>query len=189
MNFNPILLGMIDKDEKILWAGKPNFKCFVLEAIFNPLLPFAVVWGLFDGFFISSVLKGPAKETPFMPLFFIGFFMLHLMPVWIYLGGVLFSVLKYKHTDFILTDKGVYASGGMFAQTFDHKKFSDIHHIQIHRGLFDQWIGVGDVIFSESGNVLPFPIKTKHNPFHGIIVCDIADYQHVYELAKENTKI
>ena len=27
---------MIGKDEKILWKGRPNKKCFILESIFNP---------------------------------------------------------------------------------------------------------------------------------------------------------
>lgn len=42
---------MVGRDEKILWHGKPNKRCFVLEGIFNPLLPFALVWFLFDSVF------------------------------------------------------------------------------------------------------------------------------------------
>ena len=38
---------MIGKDEKILWKGRPNKKCFILEGIFNPMLPFALVWFFF----------------------------------------------------------------------------------------------------------------------------------------------
>ena len=34
------LKGMIGENEKILWEGKPSKKCFILESIFNPLLPF-----------------------------------------------------------------------------------------------------------------------------------------------------
>ena len=36
---------LIGKDEKIIYAGKPNKKCFIFESIFNPLLPFALIWG------------------------------------------------------------------------------------------------------------------------------------------------
>lgn len=42
------LLMMIGKDEKILWRAKPNKKCYILEAIFNPLFPFALIWLLVD---------------------------------------------------------------------------------------------------------------------------------------------
>lgn len=31
-------------DENILYEGKPNKKCYIFESIFNPLLPFALVW-------------------------------------------------------------------------------------------------------------------------------------------------
>jgi hypothetical protein len=35
---------LVGKGEKILYAGKPDKKCFIFESIFNPLLPFAVLW-------------------------------------------------------------------------------------------------------------------------------------------------
>lgn len=34
--------------EQIIWRGKPLFKSFVLKAIFNPLLVFAIIWASFD---------------------------------------------------------------------------------------------------------------------------------------------
>ena len=48
---------LIGKDEKIIYAGKPNKKCFIFESIFNPLLPFALIWGLFDFFFIGAAFS------------------------------------------------------------------------------------------------------------------------------------
>jgi hypothetical protein len=44
----------VGTDERIIWEGRPNKKCFIFESIFNPLLPFAAVWGLFDLFFFKS---------------------------------------------------------------------------------------------------------------------------------------
>ena len=35
---------LVGKGEKILYAGKPDKRCFIFECIFNPLLPFAVLW-------------------------------------------------------------------------------------------------------------------------------------------------
>ena len=92
---NSILSGMISKNEKVLWNSKPDFKCFILESIFNPLLPFAIVWGLFDSMFITAFISGsshmPKEVASFALIPLIGFFALHLMPVWIYLAGVIFS--------------------------------------------------------------------------------------------------
>ena len=42
------LVCMVGNDETILWRGKPDKKCFVLEAIFNPMLIFAIIWGAID---------------------------------------------------------------------------------------------------------------------------------------------
>ena len=39
---------MVGRGEKIFWQGRPNKKCYILEGIFNPLLPFALIWFLFD---------------------------------------------------------------------------------------------------------------------------------------------
>ena len=47
---------------KILYAGKPDKKCFIFESIFNPLLPFAVLWGLFDMFFIGAAFSSDKAD-------------------------------------------------------------------------------------------------------------------------------
>ena len=146
---------MVGSNEKIIWQGKPNKRCFVLEGIFNPLLPFALVWFLFDASFIIAMITGTAAAhstsgLPFIP--FIAFFALHLMPVWIYLGGVLFVFRRYRHTEYIVTDKGVYVSGGLFSYTCNMKPFTELARVNIHRGIIDQMIGVGDVVLT-SNNV------------------------------------
>ena len=135
---------LIGKDEKILYAGKPDKKCFIFESIFNPLLPFAIVWGLFDMFFIGAAFSSDkADEAAF---FIIPFMALHMMPVWLYLGGALLSFRRYRNTAYIVTDKGIYASGGIIARTYKSKPFAELSHVDLHRGIFDQWFGVGDII-------------------------------------------
>ena len=180
------LFSMVGKDEKILWSGKPDLKCFILEALFNPLLPFALVWALFDSMFIGAFAfadKG-GKDFHFMIIPLIAFFALHLMPVWIYLFGVVFSWLKYKHTFFIITEKGVYCSGGMFSKTYEHKPFTELSHINIHRGIFDQWLGVGDVVLSSNQDGYNTR-NARHCVYRGITICDIPDYQNVYNTVKQ----
>ena len=34
---------LVNENEKILYEGKPNKKCFIFESIFNPLLPFPLI--------------------------------------------------------------------------------------------------------------------------------------------------
>lgn len=186
-NSNFILYNMIGRDENILWSGKPNFKCFILEAIFNPLLFVAIIWGLIDFAFIGAAFSTNTHEiakemhNSHFFTFMIGFFSLHLMPVWIYLFGAVSSFLRYKHTEYVITDKGVYCSDGVFSQTFEHKPFAELSHVNINRGIIDQMIGVGDVILTSTQVI----VGRHSNTFGTISICDIPDYNEVYKLAKE----
>jgi len=170
---------MIGKNEEILWSGKPDKKCFILESIFNGLLPVALVWGIIDFGFIGVALSDDKA-----PLYFIlPFFALHLMPVWIYLGGICFSWIKYKNTEFAVTNKGVYCSGGILAQNFEHKPFTELSHVNMHRGIIDQMLGVGDVTLTSNQDGYNF--RDTRSVFRGISICDIPDYENVYHIVKD----
>ena len=181
---------MVGKDEKILWQGKPNKRCFILEGIFNPMLPFALVWFLFDSLFIAAFIGGAA--TPGAPAVFsifpLIFFLFHLMPVWIYLGGVIFVFRRYQHTEYIVTDKGVYISRGLFSYTCNMKPFTELARVNIHRGIIDQIIGVGDVVLT-SNNVADLyssNIRVNGRPLDvGTTIADIKDYRKVFEIIKK----
>ena len=178
---------MVGSNEKVLWKGKPNKRCFILEGIFNPMLPFALVWFLFDSIFIVSTAM-EAKATGTIPIFSIIFFLFHLMPVWIYLGGVIFVFRRYKHTEYIVTDKGVYYSGGLFSYTCNMKPFTELARVNIHRGIIDQIIGVGDVVLT-SNNIADYyssNVRVNGRPINvGITIADIKEYRKVFELIKK----
>lgn len=171
---------MVGNNETILWRGKPNKKCFLLESVFNPMLPFALIWALIDFGIIFGM--GLSKSGEGLGFFLVPFFLIHLMPVWLYLGGVFLALKKYKNTEYIITDKGIYVSGGTFSYTYEMKPFTDLSHINIHRGIFDQWLGVGDVvsICSHSG----YNSHDSHSS-HGLTICDISDYREVFSMVKQ----
>lgn len=179
---------MVGKNEKILWKGKPNKRGFILEGIFNPMLPFALVWFLFDSVFIVAFLggtTGSSAPTAFsiFPLVFILF---HMMPVWIYIGGALFVFRKYEHTEYIVTDKGVYISGGTFAYECNMKPFTELARVNIHRGIIDQMLGVGDVVLTSNNVGDLYNYRANRNSLSiGTIISDIKDYRQVFELIKK----
>ena len=188
-------LELMTQGERILWRGKPNFKCFVLEAIFNPMLIFALVWGAFDFFVIGTmVLAGKFEQSGYIGML-IPFFLFHLMPVWIYLGGVITSVIRYKNTEYIVTERGIYVSGGVISKNNEMKPFTDLSHIAVHRGFFDSILGVGDVISTcghdsyngaTSSPYLHYGRgRRTHNHNQGINICDIEDYQQVFTIIKQ----
>ncbi|MCM1327578.1 MAG: PH domain-containing protein [Bacteroidales bacterium] len=174
---------MVGQNENILWQGKPNKKCFILESIFNPMLPVALIWGFFDfGFmFITGLTAGDSIGAEMIAGLGV-FFLLHLMPVWIYIGGVVLSFRRYKNTEYIITDKGIYVSGGTFSYNYEMKPFTDLSHVNIHRGIWDQWLGVGDVV--TVCDHLSYQSGHNHTS-GGMTICDIADYQKVFTLVKQ----
>ena len=183
---------MVGSNEKILWKGKPNKRCFILEGIFNPMLPFALAWFLFDSLFIATFIGGAATSgaPAVFSIFPLIFFLIHLMPVWIYLGGVMFAFRRYQHTEYIVTDKGVYISGGLFSYTCNMKPFTELARVNIHRGIIDQIIGVGDVVLT-SNNIADYynsDVRVNGRPVgtgFGITISDIKDYRKVFELIKK----
>lgn len=161
---------MIGK-ENVVWNGKPKKSCFVLECIFNPALGFSIIWFLFDMIFMSAVLNATTSTSPgrYFVLIFIS---LHMMPVWMYLGGIISSIRKYRNTEYVVTDRGIYITGGFFAKRYDFKPFTDLSHVNVNRGVLDQFLGVGDVIS-----------ECHHG--HAFKLIDLPDYLEVCNLIKQ----
>lgn len=168
------LKSMVGSEETILYEGKPDKKCFIFESILNPLMPFAIIWAVFDMSFFRMSMGG-------MSFVIIPFLLLHMMPVWIYLAGVIFSVRKYKNTYYIVTDHAVYVSGGIFTMNLETKTFAELSRVNLHRGIFDQMFHVGDV-----------QITTNQYTSKGVPavmgINSIAEYSKVFQLVKKLQK-
>ena len=178
---------MIGRNERIIWKGVPDKKCFVLESVFNPMLPFALIWAIIDFGILGVAVKEGAGEAG---AFIFPFMLLHLMPVWLYLGGVLFSVRRHRNIKYAVTDRGIYVSGGVFTVNVEMKPFAEISHIKIHQGIIDQYIGVGDVIVESAGFSAPaqtftFRFGKQNVQGRNVSICDIPDFQGVYNIIKD----
>ena len=177
------LENIIGNEEKILWKGKPSKKCFLLESIFNPLLPFALLWLFFDLSFMGNAMSLGGEMGGFIFIFML----FHLMPVWIYLSGAFLSFRRYKNTEYVITDRGIYVSGGVFSYTYEMKPFAELSHVRIHRGIFDQMLGVGDVEAS-SNQTFNYTNTNRYNnsmPMAGISIKDIPDFAEVFNMVKK----
>lgn len=165
---------MVGMDETILYEGKPDKRCFIFESIFNPLLPVAIIWAIFDGGFLGMAMGG-------MDFIMIPFFLFHLMPVWIYLAGVIFSFRRYRNTYYIVTDHGVYISSGIFAMNLAAKTFAELSRVNLHRGIFDQMFHVGDVQLTTDQ-------LTRKGVPAVMGINSISDYAEVFQLVKKLQK-
>lgn len=173
------LRNLVGEGEKILYEGKPNKKCYIFESIFNPMMPFAILWAIIDfGVLGGTLLMSEEKQMLF---FIIPFMLIHLMPVWIYLGGIFLTLKKYNNTYYIVTDNGIYVSGGAFSKTYNHKPFAELSHVDLHRGIFDQMFNVGDIITTSSH-------YTSNNRRASISIASISNYIEVYNLVKKLQK-
>ena len=133
----------------------------------------------------SKGISMPTSHSGAFGGFIIVFMLFHLMPVWIYLGGVLLSVKRYKNTEYVITERGIYVSGGMFSYTYEMKPFAELSHVRIHRGIFDQKLGVGDV---EASTSQTFNYANRSNgAISGSIISikDIPDYAEVFNMVKK----
>ena len=168
------LKAMVGQDETVFYEGKPDKKCFLFESVFNPLLPVAIIWAVLDfGFLGMGAGAFGAIITPFI--------LLHMMPVWIYLFGVIFSFRKYKNTYYIVTDHGIYISSGVFTMNLDTKTFAEMSRVNLHRGIFDQMFRVGDIQITTNQ-------MTKKNMPAMLVINSISDYTEVYQLIKKLQK-
>lgn len=149
-NYNNIATTDTDIDqiivpgETIIWKGKPKKSAFIINKIIG-MLPFALLWLLFDSFFIITCIGTGAFEE--MKLFFIGFFAFHLMPVWIWLSNVLTANRKWKNTEYMVTDKRIIIKTGFIGAGYNSIYYTDIGNVSLKVGAIDKMLGVGDIYF------------------------------------------
>lgn len=168
------LKSMVGMDETILYEGKPDRKCFIFESVFNPLLPIAIIWAIFDMGFLKLGMGS-------FQLFLVPFMLFHMMPVWIYLFGIIFSFKKYKNTYYIVTDHAIYISRGIFTMNLETKTFAELSRVNLHRGVWDQMFNVGDIQITTN------QLTDKNTPAV-IGINSISNYSEVYQIVKKLQK-
>ncbi len=137
---------IIGKDEQILWQGKPKKKAFILASVFK-MMPLALIWLLFDGAFIGTLIgTGAAKEMPTgVLIFLIVFFIFHLIPVWIWIANIITAGRQHKNLEYVFTNKRIIIKSGIIGIDFQNIYYSDIDSVNLKVGLIDKLLKVGDI--------------------------------------------
>ena len=138
-NRNPVLAS----GETILWKGKPKRSAFLLSKVLT-MMPIALVWLCFDGFFIGNMLHAGGGMW-----FMIPFFALHLMPVWIWLGSALTAARRWSNTDYYVTNRRIIIRGGALAVNETSLFYKDLRNAQVRIGLLDKLTHTGDIVFDD----------------------------------------
>ena len=144
---------VINPDEKILWRGTPNAKSYVWSRVLK-MLPIAVIWLIFDGFFLTII--GTQMSQGHIPLgilgFIIPFFLIHLAPVWIWIGNTVKAVKEVKNLEYAVTDKRIIIRSGMIGIDFKFINYTEIDSVNIKVGVIDKMFNVGDIYVNSSVN-------------------------------------
>ena len=133
---NPVLA----PGEAILWRGKPQKKGFIATKALT-LAPFAIIWLIIDSSLILNAFRGDS------PWVLIPFMLLHLMPVWIWLGSVITAGRRWKNTAYYVTNRRIIIQGGFFAVNENSLFYKDIRNAHVRIGLLDKLFGTGDIVF------------------------------------------
>ena len=136
---------ILTEGEKILVSLVPNRKVFMLESFFKGL-PLALIWGIFDGIFISFIFSNNLYEQigPFV-VGIIFFFLIHLIPVWLYIGNIVKRLAGYKNINYYLTNKRIIVRSGIIGIDYKFLFYPDIATVNVKVGIFDRMFKVGDV--------------------------------------------
>lgn len=152
--------------EHILWRGKPKKSAYVADKALA-LLPIAIIWLVFDlNFLRLSAGNG----------FVILFLLVHMFPVWLWIGSAVTSVLQWKNEDYYLTNKRILIRRGIFKPRRESVFLRDVHSIRTHYGLLDRLFGSGDIYINYAVHG-----HGKHRHTSGWFLMNLADPEPLRE--------
>lgn len=156
--------------EQVLWQSKPKKNAFIINKVVG-LLPIAVIWLLFDSFFLVQMLSGPKEMLTIL----IPFMALHLMPVWLWLANALTANRRWKNTMYYVTDRRILIQSGLAGHELQTVYYKDIHHVNLRMGMIDRLLHVGDIYF----DLGQYSVNRKTNTaYHAFL--DLEDPQRIY---------
>lgn len=139
--------GVLDGDEHLLWTGRPTAIPFFLGGV--PLFIIGIVWGIIDLGFISAMGMGVSVKNVPLPALLagIGFFALHLLPLWLGVGNMIRLFLVYGNTFYGFTNKRIMLRSGFWGTDFKSIDYDAIKEMEVTVNPIENMLGVGSVRF------------------------------------------
>ncbi len=136
----------VDEDEQILWQAKPKKSAYIANA-FLSMLPFALIWMIFDGAFIGLMAgMGIFKQLPVWAVILIClFFVFHLIPVWFWIANILKASKGHKNLEYAFTNKRIIVKSGIIGIDFNTLYYQEIDSVNLKVGITDKLLKVGDI--------------------------------------------
>ena len=134
----------LESDEQILWRGKPYKKSFILSSVFR-LLPVALIFLLFDVSFIVMLCLF-MDGMPWFVYIFIGvFFCFHLLPLWIWIAGIVSASKRQQKEEYAFTSKRIIIKQGLIGSTILSIYYPSLTSVNLRIGLIEKLCKVGDI--------------------------------------------
>ena len=147
---------LINRDEDVIWEGKPNRRAFILERILG-MAPFALIWGAFDVFIITLIISSTmnadsgvdtVNSVPWMII--IPFFAIHMAPVWIWIGSLFTAKQRWKRTYYMATTHKIIIRTGLIGAEYNILFYPEISNVSLKIGFLDRMFKVGDIHFTSN---------------------------------------
>ena len=152
--------------EHILWRGKPKKSAYIADKALS-MLPIAVIWLVFDLNFLR--LAGGNG-------FLLVFLLVHMMPVWLWIGSALTSVVQWRNEDYFITNKRIMIRKGIFSPERQSVFLRDVHTVRLHYGLLDRLFGSGDIYINYA-----VQRHGKHRSTSGYFLLNLSEPQSIQE--------
>lgn len=134
---------LVGTDEQIVLKTKPNKKAHIWESVLKNI-GFVAIWGAMDIAALVAAFTIPQLQL-WVALLIVGFVLVHMVPVWIWVAGIVKSVKQAQHSEYALTDKRVIIKTGKFAYDFRVIYYQDIESVEMQRNKIDKMCGVADI--------------------------------------------
>lgn len=136
--------------EQIEWSGKPQRKAFIVNNVLK-MLPVALLWLVFDTFFIIMLAKTADMLPVPLIVFLCIFFVFHLMPVWMWIYRCATASKRHKNIEYAFTNKRIIVRKGIVAVDFKSIDYKDVVAVNLRYGLIDKAAKVGDIYITSTG--------------------------------------
>lgn len=152
--------------EYVIWKGKPKKSAYIADKALS-MLPIAIFWTIFD----LNVLRLAGGNG-----FLLMFLLVHMFPVWLWLGSAVTSVIQWRNEDYFITNKRVILRKGVLKPRQETLFLRDVHSVRTHYGLLDRLFGSGDVY-------LNYAVRRhgKHRSTSGWFLVNLADPEQLRE--------
>jgi uncharacterized membrane protein YdbT with pleckstrin-like domain len=135
---------LLNVEEKVLWSGKPVWNAFILPGLIS--IPVGIIFLGFAIFWMGTAASAGAPDefSLFGSLFV-------LIGIGIAFGPFLFQLLRYRNTEYMITDKRIITQTGAIGLDTRFVDFEKVQEVYVQIGVIDKLFGTGSLYAMTAG--------------------------------------